>query len=537
MNRAVDAFDDEFAALAGPKPFRWQRRLFERLVAGHVPAVLDLPTGLGKTSVIAVWLIAQAHGAKLPRRLVYVVDRRAVVDQATDEAEKLRKALEGKAEHFAALDENARAKAKQTAAELKERVGFDDKRKLPISTLRGAHVDNREWLDDPAAPAIIVGTVDMIGSRLLFEGYGVSRKMRPYHAGLLGADTLVVLDEAHLVPPFEALLRSIASEPSEFGPRADDDRKIVPPFKLLSLSATGRARLASDGRTEQLTFRLEGEDFSDPVVEKRLAAKKTLESVKIGDAKDALADALAQQAWQLSKGGKPVRCLVYCDSREIAERTKKAIETQAEGNKKSGIPKVEIHTELFVGARRVWERMQAADRLKALGFLAGANVERKNPAFLIATSAGEVGVDLDADHMVCDLVPWERMVQRLGRVNRRGEGDATIAVVYGEAPTPKKPDEPTELEKRQLIGFRSLAVFEELPNAGSGKDASPGALRELKLRAETDETLRGKIAEATTPEPLRPALTRALVDACSMTALENAYGSSRGCALAARLGR
>jgi hypothetical protein len=33
--------------------------------------------------------------------------------------------------------------------------------------------------------------------------------MRPYHAGLLGADALIVLDEAHLVPPFEALLQSI----------------------------------------------------------------------------------------------------------------------------------------------------------------------------------------------------------------------------------------------------------------------------------------------------------------------------------------
>src|SRR5271156_2682753 len=111
MNRVVDGFDGQFAALAGPRPFRWQRRLFERLVEGHVPAALDLPTGLGKTSVIALWLVARAYGAKLPRRLVYVVDRRAVVDQATDEAEKLRNALEGKARHFDSLDETARAQA------------------------------------------------------------------------------------------------------------------------------------------------------------------------------------------------------------------------------------------------------------------------------------------------------------------------------------------------------------------------------------------------------------------------------------------
>jgi len=138
MDHALYAFDDHFAALAGHKPFRWQRRLFRRLVEGHVPAALDLPTGLGKTSVIAIWLIARAHGARLPRRLVYVVDRRAVVDQATDEAEKLRKALEGRAEHFDALDERACAQVKQSAGELKKRLGFNGNQKLPISTLRGA---------------------------------------------------------------------------------------------------------------------------------------------------------------------------------------------------------------------------------------------------------------------------------------------------------------------------------------------------------------------------------------------------------------
>ena len=54
---------------------------------------VDIPTGLGKTSVMALWLIAIAEGANLPRRLVYVVDRRAVVDQATRFAELLRRNL------------------------------------------------------------------------------------------------------------------------------------------------------------------------------------------------------------------------------------------------------------------------------------------------------------------------------------------------------------------------------------------------------------------------------------------------------------
>jgi CRISPR-associated endonuclease/helicase Cas3 len=65
----------------GFAPFRWQRRLFDQyFVHGELPTALDLPTGLGKTTVMAIWYIAVEAGARLPRRLVYVVDRRAVVD-------------------------------------------------------------------------------------------------------------------------------------------------------------------------------------------------------------------------------------------------------------------------------------------------------------------------------------------------------------------------------------------------------------------------------------------------------------------------
>lgn len=218
--QAVDWLRGALGLEAPHEPFPWQVELLRRFCRGEPVSSLDIPTGLGKTAVMAVWLVARALGAALPRRLVYVVDRRAVVDQATTLAEQLREYVE------------------QTPA-LKGALMLGERR-LPISTLRGKHIDNREWLEDPSSPAIIVGTVDMVGSRLLFEGYGVSRKMRPFHAGLLGVDTLLVLDEAHLVPALEDLLRQVERGVDSFGPRGSALRGLVPEFKVLSLSATRR---------------------------------------------------------------------------------------------------------------------------------------------------------------------------------------------------------------------------------------------------------------------------------------------------------
>ncbi len=152
------SLDTAFNTLTGHRPFRWQSRLFDLLVAGQPPAAVDVPTGLGKTSVMALWLIALVQRADLPRKLVYIVDRRAVVDQTTRFAADLREKL---------------------PSELAAELGVGD-RGLLVSTLRGGKADDRAWLDDPSKPAIVVGTVDMVGSRLLFEGYGVSRGMRPY---------------------------------------------------------------------------------------------------------------------------------------------------------------------------------------------------------------------------------------------------------------------------------------------------------------------------------------------------------------------
>src|ERR1035441_490944 len=93
-------FEQLFKAATGHAPFRWQVRLYGQLLKGKLPPRCNIPTGLGKTSIIHIWLLALAEQLRtghaeitLPRRLVYIVDRRVVVDQATEEADQLQARL------------------------------------------------------------------------------------------------------------------------------------------------------------------------------------------------------------------------------------------------------------------------------------------------------------------------------------------------------------------------------------------------------------------------------------------------------------
>jgi len=64
--------------------------------------------------------------------------------------------------------------------------------------------------------------------------------------------------------------------------------------------------------------------------------------------------------------------------------------------------------------------------------------------YLVCTSAGEVGIDIDADHMVCDMSPMDSMIQRLGRVNRRGGKQAQVDIVYNEEKKDEKNPTPSQ---------------------------------------------------------------------------------------------
>lgn len=474
MPAILPKIDDLFERLTGHRPFPWQRRLHERFVTGEFPPC-SLPTGLGKTSVIALWLLALADApASVPRRLAYVVNRRTIVDQATREAERLRERL--KHEALVGLRERIRALTGSDSDDLP----------LAISTLRGQFADNGEWSADPARPAIIVGTVDMIGSRLLFSGYGRGFRHRPLHAGFLGQDTLVVHDEAHLEPAFQSLLEAIVGEQT----RQRDFR----PLRVMPLTATPR----SNG--EVSSFGLTAQDYAHKDIKQRLEATKTIALHAIDD-KGQTADRVAQLALARAEANPESAILVFVRRVDDVKAIVKAL-TKAKVAEQKVLQ--------LTGTLRGMERDQLVATPVFQRYLAAANREstvtpEPGTVFLVATSAGEVGVDISADHLVCDLTPFDSMAQRFGRVNRYGSGEAHIDLVYSE-----EVGDNGLGERYQASRARTLDLMRKL-----GGDGSPSALYDLPL----DERL-----AAFSPTPRTLSATHILFDAWALTTIRDLPG-------------
>jgi CRISPR-associated endonuclease/helicase Cas3 len=431
-------FPDAFRALTGTDPFPWQSGLFQRFIHGRIPASCNLPTGLGKTSVIPIWLLALAEEPRgVPRRLVYVVNRRTVVDQATREAERLRQQL-------------------TVLPDLKTRLqslcALPTDTPLAISTLRGQFADNAEWRSDPARPTIIVGTVDMIGSRLLFSGYGIGFKSKPLHAGFLGQDALLVHDEAHLEPAFQELLIAIEKEQQRC--------KEFHAFRVMELSATSRG--------QEQPFELTEEERNPPnvipeppiepihVVWRRLTAKKSVHLHQNGNEKK-VGDTVADLALQKFRDSRRTVLLFLRRVDDVEKAVGKLL-------------KAKQHVQQLTGTLRGLERDRLATEDPIFRrFLRGVE-SADQTVFLVCTSAGEVGVNISADHLVCDLSTFESMAQRFGRVNRFGDrNDTEIHVVC-----------PLEFDENDESGQRRRKTLDLLRLLRG--DASPKALAELDLK-------------------------------------------------------
>ena len=202
-----------------------------------------------------------------------MVDRRLIVDDAFERACRL----------AAALAEPKDRVVMRVAAALRRLTGANEK-PLLARRLRDGLPREDDWARTPAQPTILCSTIDQVGSRLLFRGYGISDRMKPVHAGLLGSDCLILLDEAHLSEPFRQTLAGI--ECLRKGDTA--------PWGVAILSAT-------PGQPAMRPFGLDQDDHIHPLLSRRLQAPKPAHLIEISGsrgtgAENQRAEAIAEQA-------------------------------------------------------------------------------------------------------------------------------------------------------------------------------------------------------------------------------------------------
>jgi CRISPR-associated endonuclease/helicase Cas3 len=469
MADQLEWFQRNFRLLTGNQPFVWQQQLFENMIRGEFPERIHIPTGCGKTAIIHIWLLALAstalHGSHpVPRRLVWIVNNRAVVDQATAEAEIL-----------AGMMACAPPELEEVARVIRDFAAMPaaDGRILAVSTLRGQRADNREWSKDPSRPAAIVGTVDMIGSRLLFRGYGDTRKVRARYAGLLGQDSLIVNDEAHLTPAFAELLAGIRDAQ---GPRA---------IRIMTLSATPRD--GNGGFPQNLDA-----DLADEQFRKRVEARKILKLCPTPDTK-AMRAKILELARQPHNGAGQ-RTIVYVSSPEEASKLAQELK-KTEG---------EDRVFLLTGTMRGLER----DRLCNTGVFRRF-LERipgqGPPVWGVMTSAGEVGINITAERMITEMDSADHLLQRFGRLNRFGAGTGEAYVVWSEKAAPGK-----KRQDRDACLAMTREYLKRLPACDGGYDISPAALWRHRP---------GKDAMSVAPK--RPPLLPWLLEAWALTSINH----------------
>ena len=417
-----------FPMIVGHEPYPWQRRLYAELCHGNVPDTVAIPTGLGKTLCVLLFALARLRSQALPTRVVYVVDRRVDVDHAAD-------AIRVWIDRIAANPALARA--------FHACAVFPSERPIALGALRGGWADDGVWWVDPARPAVIVGSVDTIGSRLLFSGYGDGRSRRPLHAGLLGHDALVMLDEAYPSPAMGELLRAVVRLQSR------------PEFQSMVLSATTPETGAVLGLSPQ--------DLMCDAVRRRLRARKSARFLPVASQAERIAT-LCKAAAAHRTGAIAVFVESVADARRVANRLVRELDGDGAGR-----------VALLTGTLRGRER--AALRAGSLWrrFAPGRERSGDEPSvYLVSTAAGEAGVDLSADHAVMDVSSLDSMMQRLGRVNRTGSGDATVTIVHTEREAEVRERTPTTFgERLHAARQRTLEVLRSLP------DLSPESFRQL----------------------------------------------------------
>ena len=494
-------FESFFQALWAPyTPFPWQSMLAEQITDGCWPKALDLPTATGKTACIdaAVYALAAQAGKSLadrtaPRRIWFVVDRRIVVDEAFDRAsiiaKKLRKAKDGP--------------LKVVADRLLDVSGTQGK-PLAVARLRGGVFRDDGWARLPSQPAVITSTVDQLGSRLLFRGYGPSKLTSSIFAGLAAHDSLILLDEAHCSIPFLQTLRTIETYRGETWAESP----ITTPFAFAILSATPPPDIPKEsifpGPNREAAL-------DHPVLRDRLTASKPadlLPPLKTSEREhDPLVNAAAKQALGYVEQHGKRRVAVIVNRVRTAKDIAKEL---TKGNRDIG----DVDVVLLTGRIRAYERDKLVQRWKPVLKAAEPHAPEK-PVVLVSTQCIEVGADFSFDALVTEAASLDALRQRFGRLNRMGRpGVAPAAILIREPDTKQDQTDPvygTSIpECWRLLIERATCVTEQ-PRVRKTIDFGFDALEKV-LSAVED------ITPCLAPRPNAPFLLPAHLDLLCQTA-------------------
>ena len=458
-------FAEFFHALHGYRPFRWQQRLADQVATGEWPQALALPTASGKTACIDIALFALACQADwpnekrtAPRRIFFVVDRRIIVDEAHTRAAKI----------ATKLRHATSGVLSDIAERLRSLACGDDAKPLVCGELRGGIYRDNTWAKTPTQPTIICSTVDQIGSRLLFRGYGLGPGTRVVHAGLVANDALVILDEAHCAKPFYQTGQAIR----RYRDWCDPAHKLATPFHFVVMSATPPAEIPDNAVFPTREHWVA--DLAQPdqeVLRSRVEAMKPVNLVEAPNesakSNTKLVAMLVDQALsQLSDQHRHIGIIVnrVATAKDVYKllRTKKHDAILLTGRMR-GIDRDELlknwqprsgdATNSIPAASSSRDPDDAIDDSSSLGLLKWFGVESDRPSldhpvFVVATQCLEVGANLDFDALVTECASLDALRQRFGRLNRAGRTteagqpfqSRAVIVIRGDQVEPKEDD-------------------------------------------------------------------------------------------------
>jgi CRISPR-associated endonuclease/helicase Cas3 len=442
-------FPEFFKSATGYAPYDYQVRIAcgktadstksEYLVTGTecVSRIISIPTGLGKTAAVTIawlWNRIALSDEKWPRRLVYCLPMRTLVEQTVNEIEGW-------------LD-NLTNNSPEIPNDYLIWLGDHS----PVVLMGGEENDisRREWDIFPEKPAVLVGTQDMLLSRALNRGYGMTRTRWPMPFGLLNNDVLWVMDETQLMGPglwtssqldwlrqerFKTLRSCFTwwmSATIDASFLATKDRtaaqgKLPEPGDAIEITPAEAASLAILGA--QRPFKWWGP-------QKKLAPRKRgTRKAQETNSRDIYLAALGEAVLNEHLDGS--LSLVVCNNVATAQKLFEnltsitPVSSSASGN-------IILLT----------SRFRPIDRNRQLNALLAFENARKNaikknspiahPGLIcVSTQVVEAGVDISARRLWSELAPWPSTLQRLGRLNRDGRLNGE-AIAFAFEPPPEK---------------------------------------------------------------------------------------------------